>query len=134
VSEALRSSDPAENFVLVTNQVTSWLAVRKLLKSPEFSNRRERLYLIPVTNASESELVIQKLRPQRAMYLKHHPLNHMLLRLNGLVHTLWKPDLDPYFAPDHSLVTYDDIYLPESKTEQFLHMLPSLSRPELSKS
>jgi hypothetical protein len=134
VSEALRSSDSAENFVLVTNQVTSWLTVRKLLQSPEFSNRRERFYLIPVANAGESELVIQKLKPQRAMYLKHHPLNHMLLRLNGLVHTLWKPDLDPYFAPDHSLVTYDDIYLPESKTEQYLHMLPSLSRPELSES
>ena len=134
VEQALRSSTPGEPFVLVTNQVTSLLQVRKLLRSAEFSNRQKDVHMIPVSNAGECELVIQKLKPERAMYLKHHPLNHMLLRLNGLVHTLWKPDLDPYFVPDHSVVTYDDICLPQPKTEEYLYKLPSLSRPELSKS
>ena len=134
VEQALRSSTPGETFVLVTNQVTSLLQVKKLLRSTEFSNRQKDVHMIPVSNAADCELVIQRLKPTRAMYLKHHPLNHMLLRLNGLVHTLWKPDLDPFFTPDHSVVTYDDIYLPEPKTKEHLNKLLSLSRPELSQS
>jgi hypothetical protein len=131
VTAALREHEKGQKLVLVLNQVTSLLAVQKLLKQPEFKAIASDVVMIPIANATDCEMVVAKLKPEIARYLKHHPLNHMLLRLNGLEHVLWKPDLDPLFTPDHSLITYDKIQGPSKETAEFVNRLLDFSRPDL---
>ena len=115
--------------VLVLNQVTSLLAVNKLLKRPEFKSLASDVVMVPVANATDCEAVVARLKPSKAWYLKHHPLNHMLLRLNGLEHGLFRPDLDPLFVPDHSLITYDQILGASESTVEYVDRLLDFSRP-----
>ena len=131
VTAALREHQKGQKLVLVLNQVTSFLAVQKLLKQPEFKAIVSDVVMIPVANATDCEMVVAKLKPETARYLKHHPLNHMLLRLNGMEHVLWQPDLDPLFIPDHSLITYDKIQGPSKETAEFVNRLLDFSGPEL---
>ena len=121
-----------KKLVLVLNQVTSLLAVSKLLNLNEFKSLASDVVLVPVSNATDCEAVVARLRPSKAWYLKHHPLNHMLLRLNGLEHGLYRPDLDPLFVPDHSLITYDEIAGASNSTSEYINMLLEFSRPILS--
>ena len=121
-----------KKLVLVLNQVTSLLAVSKLLNRNEFKSLASDVVLVPVSNATDCEAVVARLRPSKAWYLKHHPLNHMLLRLNGLEHGLYRPDLDPLFVPDHSLITYDEIAGASNSTSEYINMLLEFSRPILS--
>ena len=130
VTAALREHEKGQKLVLVLNQVTSLLEVQKLLKQPEFKAIASDVVMIPVANATDCEMVVAKLKPETARYLKHHPLNHMLLRLNGVEHVLWQPDLDPLFTPDHSLITYDKIQAPSKETSEFVNKLLDFSRPE----
>jgi hypothetical protein len=118
--------------VLVLNQVTSLLEVQKLLKQPKFKAIASDVVVITVANATDCEMVVAKLKPETARYLKHHPLNHMLLRLNGMKHVLWQPDLDPLFTPDHSLITYDKIQGPSKETAEFVNRLLDFSGPVVS--
>ena len=129
VSELLRLHQPGKKLVIVLNQVTGLLTISKLLRSSEFKNLAEDVVLAPVANASDCETVIAKLRPNRVNYLKHHPLNHMLLRLNGMEHVLWNPDLDPLFKADRSVITYDTVLGAEAATIDYLSKLLDVSRP-----
>ena len=131
VEAVLRSHQKGKKLVFVLNQVTSLLAIGKLLKKVEFKALAEDVVLVPVANATDCEAVIARLKPSKAWYLKHHPLNHMLLRLNGLEHGLWKPDLDPLFVPDHSLITYDVLVEPSKSTAEYVNRLIDFSRPRL---
>ena len=131
VTSVLRKHQKGQKLVLVLNQVTSLLKVQNLLKKVEFKAIALDVVMIPVANAADCEMVVAKLKPETAKYLKHHPLNHMLLRLNGLNHVLWQPDLDPLFTPDHSLITYDKIESPSQETAVFVNKLLDFSRPEL---
>ena len=124
----------SEKLVLVLNQVTSLLAVQKLLKRPEFKSLASDVVMVPVANAADCEAVVARLKPAKAWYLKHHPLNHMLLRLNGLEHGLIRPDLDPLFVADHSLITYDLILGPSESTYEYINRLLDFSRPILTES
>jgi hypothetical protein len=126
---AQQSDHKSKKLVLVLNQVTSLLAVQKLLKRPEFKSLATDVVLVPVANATDCEAVVARLRPSKAWYLKHHPLNHMLLRLNGLEHGLFRPDLDPLFVPDHSLITYDLILGASESTIEYVNRLLDFSRP-----
>ena len=134
VEAVLRSHQKGKKLVFVLNQVTSLLAIGKLLKKVEFKALAEDVVLVPVANATDCEAVIARLKPSKAWYLKHHPLNHMLLRLNGLEHGLWKPDLDPLFVPDHSLITYDILVDPSKSTAEYVNRLIDFSRPRLVRS
>jgi hypothetical protein len=124
----------AKKLVLVLNQVTSLLAVNKLLKRDEFKSLASDVVMVPVANAADCEAVVARLSPSKAWYLKHHPLNHMLLRLNGLEHGLFRPDLDPLFVPDHSLITYDLILGPSNSTVKYVNRLLDFSRPIMTES
>ncbi len=128
-NQAQQGDRPNKKLVLVLNQVTSLLAVSKLLKRNEFKSLAPDVVMVPVANATDCEAVVAKLGPSKAWYLKHHPLNHMLLRLNGLEHGLYRPDLDPLFVPDHSLITYDLILGPSETTGEFIKRLLDFSRP-----
>jgi hypothetical protein len=129
-----QGSHQSEKLVLVLNQVTSLLAVQKLLKRPEFKSLASDVVMVPVANATDCEAVVARLKPAKAWYLKHHPLNHMLLRLNGLEHGLLRPDLDPLFVPDHSLVTYDLILGASESVIEYVNRLLDFSRPILTES
>ena len=131
VTSVFREHQKGQKLVLVLNQVTSLLKIQNLLKKAEFRAIASDVVMIPVANAADCEMVVAKLKPETARYLKHHPLNHMLLRLTGLDHVLWRPDLDPLFTPDHSLITYDKIQSPSQQTAQFVNKLLDFSRPEL---
>ena len=131
-SQSQQSDRPSKKLVLVMNQVTSLLAVSKLLKRNEFKSLASDVVMVPVANATDCEAVVTRLKPTKAWYLKHHPLNHMLLRLNGLEHGLYRPDLDPLFVPDHSLITYDEIAGASNSTSEYINMLLEFSRPILS--
>jgi hypothetical protein len=132
VTSVLREHQKGHKLVLVLNQVTSLLEIQNLLKKAKFKPIASDVVMIPVANAADCEMVVAKLTPESARYLKHHPLNHMLLRLNGLEHVLWRPDLDPLFTPDHSLITYDKIEGPSHETAEFVNKLLDFSRPELT--
>jgi hypothetical protein len=127
--DAQQSASRTKKLVLVLNQVTSLLAVQKLLKRDEFKSLAPDVVLVPVANATDCEAVVARLRPSKAWYLKHHPLNHMLLRLNGLEHGLFRPDLDPLFVPDHSLITYDLILGASESTLEYVNRQLDFSRP-----
>jgi len=129
-----KSENKTKKLVLVLNQVTSLLAVNKLLRIPEFKSLASDVVMVPVANATDCEAVVARLKPSKAWYLKHHPLNHMLLRLNGLEHGLFRPDLDPLFVPDHSLITYDLILGPSKSTSEYVNRLLDFSRPILTES
>jgi hypothetical protein len=104
------------------------------LKRPEFKSLASDVVMVPVANATDCEAVVARLKPAKAWYLKHHPLNHMLLRLNGLEHGLLRPDLDPLFVPDHSLVTYDLILGASESVIEYVNRLLDFSRPILTES
>lgn len=129
ISKLFREHQKGGKLVLVVNQVTSLLTVQKLLRNSEFRHLASDVSIVPVANASDCEMVVSKLKPKKAWYLKHHPLNHMLLRLNGTEHGLWRPDLDPLFVPDHSLITYDVVLGANDSTKQYLGKLLKISRP-----
>jgi len=132
VEAVLREHEKGKKLVFVLNQVTSLLSIGRLLKRPEFRALAEDVVLVPVANATDCEAVVARLRPSKAWYLKHHPLNHMLLRLNGLEHRLYRPDLDPLFVPDHSLITYDQVLEPSIETAEFINTLLDFSRPQIT--
>ena len=132
VEAVLRAHQKGRKLVFVLNQVTSLLSIGRLLKRPEFRALAEDVVLVPVANATDCEAVVARLRPSKAWYLKHHPLNHMLLRLNGLEHGLYRPDLDPLFVPDHSLITYDQVVEPSKETAEFIKSLLDFSRPKIT--
>lgn len=127
----LEAHQKGKKLVLVLNQVTSLLAINWMARKPQFKGLAEDIVVVPVANASDCEEVVAKLKPSRAWYLKHHPLNHMLLRLNGLEHGLWKPDIDPLFSADHSLITYDVVFQPSKSTAEFIDKLPDISKPKI---
>jgi hypothetical protein len=129
VEEALRTHQKGKRLVFVLNQVTSRLLISRLLRRPEFKSLAKEVFVVPVKNATDCEEVVARLKPSKICYLKHHPLNHMLLRLNGLDHALWRPHLDPLFIPDHTLITYDSIVKPCKLTSEYVGKLPNFSRP-----
>jgi hypothetical protein len=63
VTAALREHQKGQKLVLVLNQVTSFLAVQKLLKQPEFKAIVSDVVMIPVANATDCEMVVAKLKP-----------------------------------------------------------------------
>jgi hypothetical protein len=128
----LLGSQKSGRTIIISNQVTTMLRVSKIMKSPEFRDLAANVVMVPVANAADCERVIGKLKPREANYLKHHPLNHMLLRLNGLSHVLWRPQVDPLFTPDRSITTYDRIEGCDSETKKYVGKLLSNSRPILN--
>lgn len=118
--------------VLLTNQVTNFLRVRSLEKTIQVKSKFINLKILPVVTAGDCELVLRNLNFAKANYLKHHPLNHMLLRLNQVEHVLWKPGTDPNYSPDHTLIVYDSILDPDPSSASVISEVLPLSRPRLA--
>jgi hypothetical protein len=85
------------------------------------------------TGAAEGETLLSQLAPERVLYLKDHPHNLMLLRLNGTVHFLYRPESDPGFAPTHSLTMYDAVVTNSPEVHSTVRSILAISRPALQK-
>jgi hypothetical protein len=119
-----------QKVAFATNQISSYLYVRAYfaLKS-FFAMKWVGVTIIPTVTAGDCEIVLRRLQPKRVHYLKHHPINLMMLRSNGTRHVLFAPESDPLFEPGHSLVMYDEVRTESKKVREVLASCPNFSRP-----
>ncbi len=119
-----------ERLVLATNQISSSVFVRCYFAARSVASLRWRsIRVIPTITAGDSEVVLRKLTPTRVNYLKHHPINLMMLRSNGTEHVLYSPESDPLFEPGHSLIMYDRVITQSSKVREVVDACPKFSQP-----
>jgi hypothetical protein len=57
---------------------------------------------------------IKQQNPQEIFYLTHDAINHFGIRLNGIMHTLYKPEDQSRFRVDHNLIAYNKILSSDS--------------------
>jgi hypothetical protein len=119
-----------QKMVLATNQVStgfyvkSYFAIRSVL-----SLKWQKIRILPTITAGDSEVVLRRLTPNRVNYLKHHPINLMMLRSNGTTHVLFSPETDPLFEPGHSLIMYDRVATESQMVIEVVETCPDISRP-----
>lgn len=119
-----------DQIVIGTNHVLTWLWLNAMATIR--GRTSVRIMVLPLGTAGACEKIVRALKPHRMIYLKHDAANHMMLRSNGMRHTLWHPETDPDFECDHTLVTYDEIITTEPKTRQQVGGLLEISQPMLS--
>ncbi|MEY3662994.1 MAG: hypothetical protein RI919_510 [Actinomycetota bacterium] len=119
-----------ERLVLATNQISSSIFVRCYFAVRSLASLRWRsIRVIPTITAGDSEVVLRRLTPTRVNYLKHHPINLMMLRSNGTEHVLYSPESDPLFEPGHSLIMYDRVITKSAKVREVVDACPKFSQP-----
>jgi hypothetical protein len=57
---------------------------------------------------------IKQQNPQEIFYLTHDAINHFGIRLNGIMHILYKPEDQSRFRVDHNLIAYNEILSSDS--------------------
>lgn len=126
-SQALISN---EKLVLATNQIsTSTYMCLYFLAKSALTLKWRHITVIPTITAGDSEIVLRRLAPKQVNYLKHHPINLMMLRSNGTEHVLYAPESDPLFEPGHSLIMYDQVRTQSKKVAEVVASCPDFSRP-----
>jgi hypothetical protein len=117
---------------LATNQISSYLYCRLFFALKRLTTSdRILLRVIPTTTAGDCEVLLKRYSPERVFYLKHHPMNLMMLRSNGTTHALFAPESDPLFEPGHSVVMYDEIYSRSNVVLSLVTTIPEVSRPRV---
>lgn len=119
-----------EKLVFATNQISTSLFMRCYFVARSVVSMRWRsIRVIPTITAGDSEVVLRRLTPKRVNYMKHHPINLMMLRSNGTEHVLYLPESDPLFEPGHSLIMYDKVFTNAPAVREVIESCPSFSRP-----
>jgi hypothetical protein len=119
-----------EKLVLATNQIsTSTYVCLYFLAMSTLTLKWRHITVIPTITAGDSEIVLRRLAPKQVNYLKHHPINLMMLRSNGTEHVLYSPESDPLFEPGHSLIMYDLVRTESQKVIEVVASCPDFSRP-----
>jgi len=120
---------------VATNQATTYAALKAHFwwHGRRLGSNRPTLNMYASTGAAEGETLLSQLAPERVLYLKDHPHNLMLLRLNGTVHFLYRPESDPGFAPTHSLTMYDAVVTNSPEVHSTVRSILAISRPALQK-
>ncbi|GEM_PF-869448 len=122
----------ARQVTLATNQISAYLYFRLFFAAKRLTTGvRIELRLVPATTAGDCEVLLKRFSPNRVFYLKHHPMNLMMLRSNGTTHALFAPESDPLFEPGHSVVMYDEIYSRSKVVMSLVDTIPEVSRPRL---
>ena len=112
--------------VLATNQITT-----KLLLQRAFGRRNKNLVVLACSSTADSEKLIETLEPKELRYLKDHPTNLAALRANGVDHVLYRPEVDPNFAPTHSLIMYNEIRTSSAELTDFVNRILKVSTPKI---
>jgi hypothetical protein len=116
--------------VFATNQISTSIFVRCYFAARSIVSMRWRgIRIIPTITAGDSEVVLRRLTPKRVNYLKHHPINLMMLRSNGTEHVLYTPESDPLFEPGHSLIMYDKVITNSLKVREVVESCPKFAQP-----
>ncbi len=119
-----------EKLVFATNQISTSLFMRCYFVARSVVSMRWRsIRVIPTITAGDSEVVLRRLTPKRVNYMKHHPINLMMLRSNGTEHVLYLPESDPLFEPGHSLIMYDRVVTNAPSVREVIESCLSFSRP-----
>ena len=122
----------AKQVTLATNQISTYLYFKLFFAIKGLTTRsRINLRVIPTTTAGECEILLKAFSPTKVFYLKHHPMNLMMLRSNGTTHALFCPESDPLFEPGHSVVMYDEIYTNSEIVSSLIETIMNVSRPRL---
>ena len=122
----------ASQVTLATNQISTYLYCRMFFAVKRMTtDARIDLRVIPTTTAGDCEILLKRFSPERVFYLKHHPMNLMMLRSNGTTHCLFAPESDPLFEPGHSVVMYDEIYSRSKVVEALVDTFIEVSRPRV---
>ena len=122
----------ASQVTLATNQISTYLYCRMFFAIKRLTtDARISLRAIPTTTAGDCEILLKRFSPERVFYLKHHPMNLMMLRSNGTTHALYAPDSDPLFEPGHSVVMYDEIYSRSKMVVALVDTIIEVSRPRV---
>jgi len=122
----------ATQVTLATNQISTYLYCKLFFVTKRLTTgERIELRVIPTITAGDCEVLLKRVSPSRVFYLKHHPMNLMMLRSNGTTHALFAPESDPLFEPGHSVVMYDEIYSRSKTVVSLFDTLPEVSRPRL---
>lgn len=116
--------------VFATNQISTSIFVRCYFAVRSVASMRWRsIRVIPTITAGDSEVVLRRLTPKRVNYLKHHPINLMMLRSNGTEHVLYTPESDPLFEPGHSLIMYDKVITNSPMVREVVESCPKFAQP-----
>jgi hypothetical protein len=120
---------------VATNQATTFAALKAHFwwHGRAAGAAKPRLHLYASTTSADGEVLLQGLKPERVLYLKDHPNNLMLLRLNGTKHFLYRPESDPGFEPTHSLTMYDAVVTNSAAAQEAVQSILAISRPALQK-
>jgi hypothetical protein len=133
--ELLKTAREDGRVTFVTNQVTTklWISLRFFWENFRAWRSRAKLFVFASVSVYDAEAVVRQTKPQRILYLKDHPTNLALLRLNGPQHVLYRPESDPAFKPTHSMVMYDVIATNSRVTHEVIRGIVEVSRPGLAK-
>jgi CDP-glycerol glycerophosphotransferase (TagB/SpsB family) len=120
---------------VATNQASSFAALKAHFWWHNLVGgfTKHRLHIFANISARDSETLITSLSPERVLYLKDHPNNLMMLRLNGTKHFLYRPERDPNFVANHSLTMYDVVVTNSLETQRAVRAILSIARPSLQK-
>jgi len=120
---------------VATNQATTFAALKAHFwwHGRFIGSTKPQIHLHANISAADGEVLLDRLSPERVLYLKDHPNNLMLLRLNGTKHFLYRPDSDPGFEPTHSLTMYDAVVTNSTDTQAAVRSILAISRPALQK-
>ena len=122
----------ASQVTLATNQISTYLYCRLFFSIKRITtDARISLRVIPTATAGDCEILLKRLSPERVFYLKHHPMNLMMLRSNGTTHALFAPESDPLFEPGHSVVMYDEIHSRSKVVVALVDTVIEVSRPRV---
>jgi CDP-glycerol glycerophosphotransferase (TagB/SpsB family) len=117
---------------LATNQISTYLYFKLFFATKGLmAGKRINLRVIPTTTAGDCEVLLKAFSPDTVFYLKHHPMNLMMLRSNGTSHALFAPESDRLFEPGHSLVMYDEIHTRSKSVESIVGSILEVSRPRV---
>jgi hypothetical protein len=120
---------------VATNQATTFAALKAHFwwHGRAAGATKTQLHLYASTTSADGEVLLQGLKPERVLYLKDHPNNLMLLRLNGTKHFLYRPESDLGFEPTHALTMYDTVVTNSAKAQEVVQNILPISRPALQK-
>jgi CDP-glycerol glycerophosphotransferase (TagB/SpsB family) len=106
--DRLLKLNPDKKYVLLTNQSSTYIdaLVRFNLLNKSLNSR---FTVILSQDAATYEKHLIALKPVEVLYLKHHMLNHLAIRRNGIKHVLLWPELDKNFVLDRSITVFDEV-------------------------